>query len=237
MNPWGMLVTIWCEGNLEAQEYNLFKERSSAPWDTQKPLQSSNKAKFSIMYMTDLNAGRYHCNYHSPASRSEDSDLLELVVTGERTLKGPHIWLCPQEWGLLSGLARFTAQPFNYMRDVGQFDTVTPSLLGAAYFKPSLSVLSRPVVTSGENVILQCGSWQEYDRFILTKEGEHKVYWTLDSQRHPSGQLQALFPVGPVTASHRWMFRCYGHYSNQPQVWSEPSDPLELLVSGEIAYF
>jgi leukocyte immunoglobulin-like receptor len=97
MNPWGMLVTIWCEGNLEAQEYNLFKERSSAPWDTQKPLQSSNKAKFSITYMTDLNAGRYHCNYHSPASWSEDSDPLELLLMGERTLRVPNLWLCSQE--------------------------------------------------------------------------------------------------------------------------------------------
>jgi hypothetical protein len=101
--------------------------------------------------MIDQNAGRYHCNYHSPAGWSEDSDPLELVVTGERTIRGPNIWLCPQEWGLLSGVAHLTAQPLNYMRDVSQFDTVTPSLQ-EAYSKPSLSLLSRPVVTSGGNV-------------------------------------------------------------------------------------
>jgi leukocyte immunoglobulin-like receptor len=165
MNTWGVLVTIWCEGNLEAQECNLFKEKSSAPWDTQKPLQSSNKAKFSMKY-------------------------------------------------------------------VSQFEILTPSLL-EAYSKPSLSLLSRPVVISGGNVTLQCGSEEEYDRFILTKEGEPNVYWALDSQRHPSGQLQALFPVGPVTPSHRWIFRCFGHYKTLPQVWSAPSDSLELLVLGE----
>ncbi|XP_051018227.1 leukocyte immunoglobulin-like receptor subfamily A member 5 [Acomys russatus] len=100
------------------------------------------------------------------------------------------------------------------------------------YSKPSLSTQSSIVVTSGETVTLQCASQLKFSSFVLLKEGEQKPYLILDSEFiNSTGQFQGRFPVGPVTCSQRWIFRCYGYHVNSPQVWSEPSDPLEIHVS------
>ncbi|XP_076783871.1 leukocyte immunoglobulin-like receptor subfamily A member 5 isoform X2 [Arvicanthis niloticus] len=100
------------------------------------------------------------------------------------------------------------------------------------YSKPSLGIQSSTVVISGEIVTLQCVSQLGFNRFVLTMEGEQKPFLIQDSEFiNSTGQFQGLFPVGPVTSSHRWKFRCYGYHINSPQVWSEPSDLLEIRVS------
>ena len=96
MVSWYSPVTMWCQGTLGAQEVHLDKEGSPTPWDRQTPQESGDKAMFSIRHMTEDYTGRYRCYYISPTGRSEPSDALELVVTGERTLRGPSLRLCPQ---------------------------------------------------------------------------------------------------------------------------------------------
>uniref|UniRef100_A0A8D2EMZ7 Ig-like domain-containing protein n=1 Tax=Theropithecus gelada TaxID=9565 RepID=A0A8D2EMZ7_THEGE len=180
-------VTTWCQGTLEAQEYQLDKEgkEKSASWITRIPQELVKKGQFPIPSTTWEHAGRYRCIYGShTAGWSERSDPLELVVTG-------------------------------------------------AYSKPTLSALPSPVVASGgNNVTLLCQSQGWMHTFLLTKEGAADPPLRLKSKRQ-SHKYQAEFPMSPVTSAHAGTYRCYGSLSSNPYLLTHPSDPLELVVSGE----
>ncbi|XP_045019168.1 killer cell immunoglobulin-like receptor 2DL5A [Bubalus bubalis] len=92
--------------------------------------------------------------------------------------------------------------------------------------KPSLSAWPSPVVPQGQHVTLSCHSPLGFDRFRLHKDDRTNV-----------PELQGVifwknFLMGPVTEAHAGTYRCHGHYSHLPTVWSAPSDPLEIVVTG-----
>lgn len=172
-------MTIWCQGTLGAQEFYLYREGNHVISDRQKPPKPGDKAKFSITPMTQHAAGRYRYYYYSSTGLSEHSDPLKLVMTGERTLRVPSH---PLPSGRGSALRVPPSQPsLGGVRRHDPIYMLPPSLLGS-YSKPSLLAQPSPVVTSGGNITLLCGSRKRFSRFILTKEGEHRPPWTLDSQ-------------------------------------------------------
>ncbi|XP_021079740.1 leukocyte immunoglobulin-like receptor subfamily A member 6 [Mesocricetus auratus] len=179
----GNQVTIICEGPLDAKEYHLYKDGKP---DSQIPpthQDTEEKGKLFISSIESHNAGQYSCYYKNPAGTSEQSDILELVVTGVYSIK------------------------------------------------VILSSLPSPVVPSKSYRILQCSSQEKYDSFILMKE-DQKFSSSMASKNTNTRLFHAQFPVGPVSHIQRWIFTCYGYYKNSSQLWSLPSNHLELLVSG-----
>ena len=111
--------------------------------------------------------------------------------------------------------------------------TPPPSLsLGWRPDRPSLTMQPGPTVASGENVTLLCQSQSPRDTFLLSKEGAADPPLRLRLQSRAQ-QHQAEFSMGPVTSAHRGTYRCYSAHSTSPYLLSQPSAPLELLVSGE----
>uniref|UniRef100_A0A4W2E5P9 Immunoglobulin domain-containing protein n=1 Tax=Bos indicus x Bos taurus TaxID=30522 RepID=A0A4W2E5P9_BOBOX len=112
-----------------------------------------------------------------------------------------------------------------------QFSDPLQLVMTGAYSKPSLSSMAGTVVAPGETVKLQCVSKINYDVFILTKEDGDHVTQNQSSVPNDGGR-QTIFLLNPVSSTQAGTYRCYGTFHNDPYVWSQPSDPLQLQVEG-----
>ncbi|XP_053512704.1 leukocyte immunoglobulin-like receptor subfamily A member 2 isoform X2 [Artibeus jamaicensis] len=107
---------------------------------------------------------------------------------------------------------------------------ITALLSPGMYRKPSLSVQPGPLVAWGLTVTLQCRSEVRADTFHLHREGSLDPPQQLHLQ-NTAAPSQANFTISPVTWGHQGIYRCYSSHSSSPFQLSQPSDPLELLVS------
>uniref|UniRef100_A0A8C5NV89 Glycoprotein 6 platelet n=1 Tax=Jaculus jaculus TaxID=51337 RepID=A0A8C5NV89_JACJA len=97
------------------------------------------------------------------------------------------------------------------------------------FSKPFLSAHPSPEVPPGGHVTLQCQTKYGFDQFALYKEGDTGPY------RRPEKLYQADFPIITVTAAHSGTYQCYSFSSSSPYLWSAPSNPLVLVVTGASA--
>uniref|UniRef100_A0A8C8SES8 Ig-like domain-containing protein n=1 Tax=Pelusios castaneus TaxID=367368 RepID=A0A8C8SES8_9SAUR len=113
---------------------------------------------------------------------------------------------------------RFVSPPLN----AGLF--VNPE---GPYPKPSISVSPAGVIPVGGNVTIRC--WQHHYpglRIQLYRDG----IWNYLNYMDPAGS-EAEFPIPSVSREHGGSYQC--RYSDISGTYSEPSDPVEIIVAGE----
>uniref|UniRef100_A0A4W2GKQ2 Leukocyte immunoglobulin-like receptor subfamily A member 6 n=1 Tax=Bos indicus x Bos taurus TaxID=30522 RepID=A0A4W2GKQ2_BOBOX len=178
------------------------------------------------------------CGFHQGFNRflltKEGEDESSRALDGQQMLDGQTQALFPV--GPVTPGHGWTFRCYGFYRDTppvwsapsDPLELLVPGLSG----KPSLLTPQGPVVTSGQNLTLQCRSDVGYTRFALSKVGGQDLPQR-PAQRPQGGLSQADFPLGPVGTVHRGQYRCYGGHGLSSE-WSAPSETLELLVAGRL---
>ncbi|XP_009193578.2 putative killer cell immunoglobulin-like receptor-like protein KIR3DX1 isoform X1 [Papio anubis] len=102
------------------------------------------------------------------------------------------------------------------------------------FTKPSISAHPSSLVHAGARVSLRCHSELTFDEFILYKEGntQHSQQYgkMIQAGHHFS---KAVFSMGPITPAHAGAYRCCGSFNRSRYMWSAPSNPLDIVITGK----
>ncbi|KAG6923224.1 immunoglobulin superfamily, member 1 [Chelydra serpentina] len=96
------------------------------------------------------------------------------------------------------------------------------------YPKPSISVSPRRVMAMGGTVTIRCECRYQGLRVVLYKGGDHTALQHIES----TGDVTE-FPIGNVTQGDSRSYTCPYGSTSQAFIWSDPSDPVELVGRGE----
>ncbi|XP_056682264.1 leukocyte immunoglobulin-like receptor subfamily A member 4 [Monodelphis domestica] len=247
----GQNVTLQCWSELYYGWFALCKDREEISGGRTRSHGRMYQADFFFPAVTLTNNGSYGCfGYHSssPSLWSSPSAPLVLWVSGTFSTS-PESENKPSDAAaldytvgnlvrlILAGLVLILLRTSPRSASVpsptsiwDHHDSCPFSLPVPGSLCPALlAALPGSEVASGQSVTLQCRSELYHDWCVLCKEGEEIRRGR--TRRHGRG-LQADFFFPAVTPTHVGAYICFGFNSSSPSLWSSPSAPLLLRVSG-----
>uniref|UniRef100_A0A452EHL0 Immunoglobulin domain-containing protein n=1 Tax=Capra hircus TaxID=9925 RepID=A0A452EHL0_CAPHI len=100
------------------------------------------------------------------------------------------------------------------------------------FTKPAISAHPGPHVRSGETVTLHYHSLLLPDKFILHKKSS-TGHFQRCRETLTGGHAPADFSIGLMTLASVGTYRCYGSLRHSPYEWSAPSNPMDIVITGE----
>ncbi|XP_039374121.1 platelet glycoprotein VI-like [Mauremys reevesii] len=149
-------------------------------------------------------------------------EIRELDATGD----GGEFTIPRARWedaGFYSCRSRSRLEPPNWS-DPSDFVRIVVSEL--RYPKPSISLRPSRGVALGGAVTVWCRGRHQNMRFLLYKFGNPNVLQDVEL----AGNV-AEFPICNVSRRDAGSYRCCYCSKSDPPVWSEPSDPMELVIA------
>ncbi|XP_039366221.1 immunoglobulin superfamily member 1-like [Mauremys reevesii] len=218
----GGAVTIRCECRCRGARFLLSKAGDLDARRSMDP--AGDMAEFPIHNVNRRDAGSYSCQYSTkwdPPVWSEPSDPVELVVAEGTDPAGPQQPDLP------------TTEP----KGEGGTDPTQPGKAPAptrpgtvgpepSYPKPNISLHPSGQVALGGAVTIQCECRCQGARIFLSKAGDPDARRSMD----PVGDV-AEFPIRNVSLGDAGNYSCQYSTKWDPPIWSEPSDPVELVVA------